>query len=75
MEYSVCPSVYEIQVLWNNHQTIPDNIDSYFKYTKTHSKVTFHKMQQYSNVMNNLYSNINTKTESKIMYIIYILLY
>lgn len=39
LHYSICPAVHEIQVVWTQ-KTSPPAADS-FKYTTTHSKVTF----------------------------------
>jgi hypothetical protein len=38
--YTICPSIHEIQIVWDINST-PPNPNSYFTYTKTHSKVNF----------------------------------
>ena len=66
LDYSVCPTVHEIQIIWlTNHYEIPSPEETTFKYKKTHSKVTFHKVVQSNDVLSNLYSNIITETSSK----------
>lgn len=39
LQYSICPYVYDIQILWQKSSSPPNPID--FKYTTTHSVVNF----------------------------------
>jgi hypothetical protein len=44
LHYSICPVVNEIQIIWHALHKEPPHVDA-FKYTTTHSKVSFHKLR------------------------------
>lgn len=63
LHHAICPSVHEIQVLWHLEQAPPP--DSYFKYSKTHSKVNFYQFRD-THLIDNMYGHTQVvETESK----------
>ena len=61
--HAICPSVHEIQVLWHLEEAPPP--DSYFKYSKTHSKVSFYRFSD-KHLIDNMYGHTQVvETESK----------
>ena len=61
--HAICPSVHEIQVLWHLEEAPPP--DSYFKYSKTHSKVNFYRFSD-KHLIDNMYGHTQVvETESK----------
>jgi len=62
--HAICPSVHEIQILWHLEEAPPP--DSYFKYSKTHSKVNFYRFSD-KHLMDNMYGHAQAvETESKV---------
>ena len=65
LHYSICPCVHEIQVIWHSTNKEAPQHDS-FKYTTTHSKVSFHKLQSYEQAYEQyMSSNMESQTNGK----------
>lgn len=56
LHYSICPSVHEIQVIWHSIQKEAPQHDA-FKYTTTHSKVSFHKLSDYNTAFETFFAS------------------
>lgn len=65
LEYSICPSVHEIQVVW--HEDGPPPLKSSFPFAHTHSDVTFHTAPDTKNLHKLIYADIPTETEAVLL--------
>jgi hypothetical protein len=66
IHYSICPSVYEIQILWHSNHHAP-SVES-FPYSTAHSKVRYLFFSEKNNVFQTYFDRDSIKTEA-VMYL------